>query len=109
MRLNGEAAVGKVVLKPDDDAPDGFNILLQRCSAKLGCQIVKLFNTEGFEIDELEVIDAGDTLVAVREGEAFSRGAIQSSVSLSSLSTLTHIPSGGSSICSLGIITGHRY
>ena len=104
---NGESSGGKVVLKPDDEMTDGFNILLARCSAKLGItNVARLFNTKGFEVDELALIDADDTLVAVSAGEDFRPAApvLPSSVSLTTLAQLTHVNSGGSlqsSTCSL--------
>ena len=94
MRLNilrnGTASGGKVILKPADETEDGFNLLLERCSAKFGAQITHLYNLEGFEVDELDCIDAGDTLIAVPANEAFISQAPPSLMS-ASYSTLSQL------------------
>ena len=87
---NGAASGGKVVLKPSDDTEDGFNLLLERCSAKFGAHITRLFNLEGFEVDDLVCIDAGDTLIAVPSNETFiSHTSPLMSASYSTLSQLS--------------------
>ena len=61
---NGESSGGSVVLKPPDDDTDGWNKFLAACSRKLGGEpITRLFTCQGFAIDELEEILAGETLV----------------------------------------------
>ena len=100
---NGQSSGGKVVLKPDEDNEEGFQALLSRCSAKFNnAQIDRIYNLDGFEVDELECIDAGDTLVAVACGEEFINPQAPRGVcSLSSLSSSMPGSSLQSSFCSL--------
>jgi hypothetical protein len=77
---NGAVAGGHVVLLPPSDDAEGWPAFLAAVSRKLGGDpIARLFNVVGFEIDALEEIAAGETLVC-SSGEDFARPATSDNV-----------------------------
>ena len=68
---NGMASGGRVVLRPEAEDAEGWNALLAMCSKKLGITVTRIFTKEGFEVDMLDEVQVGETLVC-SAGEDFA-------------------------------------